>query len=42
MEFWSAVLCTKAQENPLNSAGRNFATARRIGKAGLKEICVRF
>ena len=40
MEFWRAVFCSEAQENPLSGAGKNFAE-RRKGKAKLKEIFVR-
>lgn len=47
MEFWRAVLCPEAQENPLDSAGKNFETKRSIAnnrlnkfKLGLLKISV--
>jgi len=38
MEFWRAVLCAEAQENPLDSAGKNFVTERSIANNRLDKF----
>lgn len=42
MEFWRAVLCPEAQENPLDSAGKNFVTERGIANNQLDKFKLGF